>query len=423
MKKTANTSKDTLRKAAILVASLDHRSADALLDQMGPEQAARVRNAVMELGEISLAEQECVIEEFMRGGPAAARNQDTGIELDGALAAKFAMPHAALAAPNDGHVAVEEKPPFRFLHEAGAETLANFLLREHPQTVAVVVSHLPADRAAEVLAQLPGTLQAEVLRRLVELEETSPEIIREIEQGLASLLTDQTRVVQRRSAGMAAASAILAAAAIADRKDILANLARRDGNLAAQLGRVADSSSHDRPIVPHSADIVARSHARQSVGDEQFHPRSGERGYENRVTPERTRHRDEFENDEEIEQADSTLDDASDEQDVEQSPDIVVEFDELVEFDNRSLATLLRAADARLTILALTGARRELIDRLLRQLPSREAKSLRRQMEQQGPLRLSDVDQAQQQLARLAGELAARGEIRLPTRHRVAMVA
>ena len=91
--------------------------------------------------------------------------------------------------------------PFRALHEASPRSLAPFLEREHPQTIAVIVSHLPSDRAAEVLAGLPGDLQIEVARRLVDLEETDPEILQEVERGLESWLCEQVRSDRRRGPG------------------------------------------------------------------------------------------------------------------------------------------------------------------------------------------------------------------------------
>jgi hypothetical protein len=59
----------SIRKAAILVASLDVDSADLLLAQMTDEQADEVRRAVLELGEPDPSEQQAVLDEFFRIGP------------------------------------------------------------------------------------------------------------------------------------------------------------------------------------------------------------------------------------------------------------------------------------------------------------------------------------------------------------------
>src|SRR5687767_1770629 len=69
----------SIRKAAILVSLLDVPSADALLESMGEELSDRVRSAVMELDDVSDAEQEEVLAEFFGHGGSAA---DAGVELE-----------------------------------------------------------------------------------------------------------------------------------------------------------------------------------------------------------------------------------------------------------------------------------------------------------------------------------------------------
>jgi flagellar motor switch protein FliG len=124
--------------------------------------------------------------------------------------------------------------PFGFLREAPPARLVSLLEREHPQTIALVISHLPADRAAEILAHLPADAQIAVARRLVDLDETDPQVLREVERGLESRLGAE-QVAARQSAGVAALANILGAAHPKTRHDILSNLARHDRELAGKL--------------------------------------------------------------------------------------------------------------------------------------------------------------------------------------------
>src|ERR1700676_5285517 len=71
-----------LRKAAILVSSLDRATADRLLDQMSAEQASLVRQAMVELPEIDAGEQNRVIDEFFPVGPREKADDPVGIALD-----------------------------------------------------------------------------------------------------------------------------------------------------------------------------------------------------------------------------------------------------------------------------------------------------------------------------------------------------
>ena len=71
-----------IRKAAILVASLDQAAADVLLRQLGPERADLVRQAVAYLDEIDAEERQRIIDEFRRIGPMVPGPSPSGIELD-----------------------------------------------------------------------------------------------------------------------------------------------------------------------------------------------------------------------------------------------------------------------------------------------------------------------------------------------------
>jgi flagellar motor switch protein FliG len=319
-----------LRKAAILVASLDREHAELLIRQMSPQQADALRQAVDALGEIDPVEQNEVLEEFFRIGPLLPDKQPSGIELDRGLPAQLAASSPTGAIPlgesHTGHAAV----PFRFLHEASAQSLSPFLAREHPQTIAVVISNLPSDRAADILASLPSDLQIEVARRLVDLDETDPEVLREVERGLESWLCEQVRGNRRRAAGLTALNNILGAASPRTKQHILSNLAR-----------------HDRPL-------------------------------SNTTTP---------------------------------SPQPALSFAQLEHLNSASLTVVLHHAQAELLVLALAGAGPEFAARVFDMFPAEEAAALRDALRNLGPTRLSDVEQAQQELAELAQQLEMRGEI------------
>jgi flagellar motor switch protein FliG len=74
----------------------------------------------------------------------------------------------------------------------------------------------------------------------------------------------------------------------------------------------------------------------------------------------------------------------------------------------------MRVADSEVAILALVGAPQELIERVLAGLPRGEAEIIRQRLDHPGPTRLSDVEQARQEIAVLAHRLATQGRIALP---------
>ena len=211
---------ESLRKAAILVSSLDLPDADALLDGLQPEQVRRIRQMMIDLGEIDPKEQRRVIDEFSRVGPMMPKGQTPGIEL-------YGQPNPPVAG---------NRRPFEFLHETEEDKLVRALVGERSQTIALVLSHLPPERAGNVLTRLPGAQQADVIRRLIDLEETDPEILREVEEALQSRLAERVPMKRRRTAGMEAVNGILRASGGTMGMKILDNLAEHDRPLAEQFG-------------------------------------------------------------------------------------------------------------------------------------------------------------------------------------------
>ena len=60
------------------------------------------------------------------------------------------------------------------------QQLANFIHNEHPQTIALVLSHLNASQAAALLISLPSEIRSDVALRMGNLDQISPEIVNKI---------------------------------------------------------------------------------------------------------------------------------------------------------------------------------------------------------------------------------------------------
>ena len=74
--------------------------------------------------------------------------------------------------------------PFSFMQHLDARQIVSFLSDEHPQTIALVLAHLPAGLASHILAGLGRELQADVAHRIAVMDPTSPDLIRKVESSL-----------------------------------------------------------------------------------------------------------------------------------------------------------------------------------------------------------------------------------------------
>lgn len=250
----------SVRKAAILLASLDPHTADALLRQMDAKQSERLRLALSSLGEVDAIEQAQVASEFLDSTSSPVPPVDGGVEFDSELAERFAesiVDDSDLSAGEATSLPVTkardgEARAARFLSELAIGDLVELLASEHPQTIAVIISLLTADRAAEAIAGLAGPLQADVVRRLVDLDKSLPEVAQEVIQGLERRHRQRQELMERRAARLSAVSGMLDAADRATSQQIRGNVVRHATELAislghstlpfAELGRLDDAS-------------------------------------------------------------------------------------------------------------------------------------------------------------------------------------
>jgi flagellar motor switch protein FliG len=86
-------------------------------------------------------------------------------------------------------------------------------------------------------------------------------------------------------------------------------------------------------------------------------------------------------------------------------------FEDLAKLDPSGIQTLMRSAGNDRITVALKGASETLRNLFLKNMSERAAKILREDMQAMGPVRLRDVEEAQQFLVNMAKELAASGEI------------
>jgi flagellar motor switch protein FliG len=130
---------------------------------------------------------------------------------------------------------VIKETPFEFVRKADPAQILSFIQGEHPQTIALVLAHLTSSVASMVLAALPAELQEEVVYRVSNMEQTSPDIIRDVEMVLERKLASVIRPEMTRVGGIAAVAELLNRVDRATEKNILAQMADRDPELANEV--------------------------------------------------------------------------------------------------------------------------------------------------------------------------------------------
>src|SRR4029450_2944098 len=143
-----------IRKAAILLMSLPEEQAVQLMAKLQPKQVEPVSLEIAKLGRMSAEEQEGVIHEFADANPNSLGLTGGGIDVAKSLVEKAL---GSKASPTLDVVRQSiEALPFGFLKKVDPQNLLTFIIDEHPQTIALVLSHLPPAYGAEIVKALPA---------------------------------------------------------------------------------------------------------------------------------------------------------------------------------------------------------------------------------------------------------------------------
>ena len=131
-----------------------------------------------------------------------------------------------------------EALPFGFLQKVDSQNLLTFIIDEHPQTIALILSHLPPQQAAEIISGLPADRQLSVIRRVATMGQTSPEIIKEVERGLEHRMSSVMSQQFENAGGVASVAEILNVIDRATERSLLENLAQEDPDLVEEIRRL-----------------------------------------------------------------------------------------------------------------------------------------------------------------------------------------
>jgi len=315
-----------LRKAAILLLAIDRESAAELLKRLDREQVEDVTREIAALSDVETRTRDKVVEEFYNLALARAYVEEGGLTYAKSLLEK--------SLPKDEAERVIEqiehqvsKQPFSFLQKAETENLLTFIQDEHPQTIALILAHLPPHKASEILVGLPAAKQIEVVIRIANMEQTNPEVIKEVEKGLEYRLSGIVSQKFQRVGGVDSVAEMLNLADRATEKAIMEALESEDPDLVEQIRR------------------------------------------------------------------------------------LMFVFEDILQVDDRGIQKVLKEVDNNELALSLKTASEELKNKIFSNMSERATQLIKEEMEFMGPVRVSDVEAAQQKIVDVVRRLEDAGEI------------
>jgi len=173
-------------KAAVLVLSLPEQEVKRVIEALDDNEVERILAAVARFDRVPPRVQNLVLAEFREN---LGKRELT---VHGGRDTAHALAHNVLESSRAGRILErlgrEERRIEWTLRGYSPEFIAETLADEHPQTIALILSQVPAGRGAEVIAGLPEEMRADILLRLADLETVTTEVIAELEEGVIELI-------------------------------------------------------------------------------------------------------------------------------------------------------------------------------------------------------------------------------------------
>lgn len=315
-----------VRKAAILLLALDQEAAASLLQSMPARAVEEITRELASLENVPGRTRDGILQEFYDLAVAQTWARDGGLDYARALLTKSLDPKEAERILQQIRTQVR-KTPFAFLQKAESTNLLTFIQDEHPQTIALIVSHLAHHKASEILGGLPAPKQIEVVKRVANMEQTNPEVISEVERGLEARLANMLNQSFEKIGGIETVAEMLNLVDRTTEKSIMEGLEAEDPDLVEEIRR------------------------------------------------------------------------------------LMFVFEDILLVNDKGIQSVLKEVDNDELSLALKTASEELKEKIFRNMSERAATLINEDMEYMGPVRVSDVEGAQQRIVDVVRRLEETGEI------------
>ncbi|MDQ6665183.1 MAG: flagellar motor switch protein FliG [Acidobacteriota bacterium] len=319
-----------IRKAAILLIILGDKSSAELIKQLEDDEVHLVSREITRIGSITSEQAEAVLEEFHQMTMARNFVVNGGIDYAKKMLMEAYGPEVAKKVLDRLVKALgTDVANFDALHKADPQQLAKFIHGEHPQTIALILSHLNPSQAAALLFSLPVNLRSDVALRMANLDQISPEIINKIAGIIGQKLQTLGEFSRESYGGVRAVAEMFNRLDSGTSKEILENIEGQDPNLVETI-----------------------------------------------------RH-------------------------------LMFVFEDLLLVDANGIKEVIARIDRKLLTVALKGTSDQLRNHFLQGMSQRGAEMLNEDMEAMGPVKIKEVESAQQQIIALVRQLESDGTISL----------
>lgn len=225
------------QKSAILLIALDVDTAADVFKYLDSAEVEQISAEISKVRNTASGTVDDVLDEFYNMVTAREYVLEGGLEYAQAVLEKsFGMSKAQQIMEKVQNLTTLRG--FDVLKKADSAQLVNFLNKEHPQTIALILSHLSPEQTAEALRELPEELRVDVSYRIATLGKISPQTLKRIEKvvdDMAGLTISQS---MGKIGGTKSLAQILNRSSVSLSKDILDKIAEKDEEVGQEIKRL-----------------------------------------------------------------------------------------------------------------------------------------------------------------------------------------
>ena len=220
-------------KVAILMIALGQEATAEVMKYLNDIEIETIAESIAGLDVVTTEQEDDVLEEFEQLLIAGKYVSQGGLEFARGALEKALGPRKAQGLLD--RVTSTTTSGFYMLRNIDPNQIIPFLAKEHPQTIAIILSQLESTQAAGVLNGLSEEMQADVSYRIATMDNISPQVLRELEESLANDLQAILQGQITEIGGPGAVAEILNRTGRSTEKAVLERLDAQDPELAEEV--------------------------------------------------------------------------------------------------------------------------------------------------------------------------------------------
>ena len=225
-----------IQKAAILMIALGSERSAEVVKHLGDAEIEQLTLEMANVRKVSPDQRDYVVEEFHQMCIASDYISQGGIEYARDVLEKALGESRAFDIISRLSTSLKMRP-FDLVRRTDPKQLFSFIQGEHPQTIALIMTHMPVDKAATLLSSLSPERQADVAKRVATMGRTSPEVLQEIEKVLERKISSLAPTDYTTSGGIQSIVDVLNRTDPGTVKVVMDALEMEDPELAEQIKR------------------------------------------------------------------------------------------------------------------------------------------------------------------------------------------